>query len=304
MDIDKILQEIYEEVTKLYGKGKLANYIPELARIPNERFGMSVCFLDGREFNVGHSSTSFSIQSISKVFLLIMALKNEKSELWDRVGKEPSGNAFNSLVQLEREMGIPRNPFINAGALVTTDAVMDRANDPYATILNFVKKLSLNDKVSYNKIVADSEIDAADLNTALTFFMKNFGNIHNDPMTLIDVYCHHCSLELSTLDLARSFMFLANNGVIPSSKEQILTSRETKQINSLMVTSGLYDNVGDFAYKVGLPGKSGVGGGIVAVMPGQFSVAVWSPELNTYGNSVIGSKALELFTDKTGISIF
>ncbi len=201
-------------------------------------------------------------------------------------------------------MGIPRNPFINAGALVTTDAVMDRATDPYATILNFVKKLSLNEKVSYNKIVADSEIDAADLNTALTFFMKNFENIHNDPITLIDVYCHHCSLELSTLDLARSFMFLANNGVIPSSKEQILTSRETKQINSLMVTSGLYDNVGDFAYKVGLPGKSGVGGGIVAVMPGQFSVAVWSPELNTYGNSVIGSKALELFTDKTGISIF
>ena len=304
MDINKILQDIHEEVTKLYGQGKLANYIPELARIPNERFGMSVCFLDGREFNIGHSSVQFSIQSISKVFMLIMAMKSEKDELWERVGKEPSGNAFNSLVQLEREMGIPRNPFINAGALVTTDAVMDRADDPYATILNFVKKLSLNNNIAYNKNVASSEIDAAELNTALTYFMKNFGNIHNDPISLIDVYCHHCSLELSTLDLARSFMFLANNGIIPNSKEQILTSRDTKKINSLMVTSGLYDNVGDFAYKVGLPGKSGVGGGIVAVMPGQFSVAVWSPELNKYGNSVLGCKALELFTDKTGISIF
>jgi glutaminase len=304
MDINKILKEIHDEVIQLYGQGKIANYIPELSRIPKERFGMSVCFLDGREFNVGHSQTQFSIQSISKVFMLIMAMKSEKNELWERVGKEPSGNAFNSLVQLEREKGIPRNPFINAGALVTTDAVMDRSADPYASILNFVKKLSLNDNIAYNKSVADSEIDTAELNTALTFFMKNFGNIHNDPMSLIDVYCHHCSLELTTLDLARSFLFLANNGVIPSSKEEILTSRETKKVNSLMVTSGLYDNVGDFAYKVGLPGKSGVGGGIVAVMPGQFSISVWSPELNKYGNSVLGCKALELFTDKTGISIF
>lgn len=304
MDIDKILNEIHDEVIHLYGTGKLANYIPELARIPNERFGMSVCFLDGREFSVGHSSTAFSIQSISKVFMLVMAMKFEKDELWDRVGREPSGNSFNSLVQLETENGIPRNPFINAGALVTTDAVMDRTKDPYIEILNFVKKISLNPNLAYNKSVADSEIDASELNTALTFFMKNFGNIHNDPMDLVDVYSHHCSLELTTLDLARSFLFLANNGVIPSSEEQILTASEAKRINSLMVTSGLYDNVGDFAYRVGLPAKSGVGGGIAAVMPGQFSIGVWSPELNRYGNSVLGCKALELFTDRTGISIF
>lgn len=304
LDFQKILDEIEQEIKPFYGKGEVANYIPELANVDPDDFSMSVHFLNGQHHSVGSFEKTFSIQSISKVFLLVMAMKMEKSQLWKRVGKEPSGNRFNSLVQLEGEFGIPRNPFINAGALITTDSVVHNSDNAYQLILDFVRRLTGNEKVGYNLDVANSEIEVSDRNMALAYFMRSFGNIKSDPQDLIDIYSHHCSLELTTLDLCKSFLFLANNGAVPETKEKIISSTDTKRINSLMITSGLYDNVGEFAYKVGLPAKSGVGGGIVAVMPGLFSVSVWSPRLNSHGNSVIGLKALELFTDKTGISIF
>lgn len=304
MDIQKILEQINTDVEKLYGIGKVASYIPDLANINPKQFSMSICFLDGREFSIGSSQTKLSIQSISKVYLLTLAIRFLGDSLWKRVGREPSGNAFNSLAQLENENGIPRNPFINAGALVTTDAVMHIGKDAYSEILDFVRNLANNQSIQYNVDVANSEFETSHRNTALAFYMKSFGNILEDTMELIDVYCHHCSIEMSTLDLARSFLFLANNGINPSSGEAIVTASEAKRINSIMLTCGLYDNVGDFAYRVGLPAKSGVGGGIVAVMPGKFSVSVWSPELNAQGNSVLGSKALELLTNETSFSIF
>ncbi len=304
LDFQKILEEIEQEVKQFYGIGEVANYIPELANIDPDSFSMSVHFLSGQHHSVGSFDKPFSIQSISKVFLLVMAMKMEKSDLWKRVGKEPSGNSFNSLVQLEGENGIPRNPFINAGALVTTDSVVNRSENAYSLILDFVRRLACNNDINYNLDVANSEIEVSDRNMALAYFMKSFKNITSDPQDLVDIYCHHCSLELTTLDLSRAFLFLANNGAVPETKEKIISSTDTKRINSLMITSGLYDNVGEFAYKVGLPAKSGVGGGIVAVMPGLFTVSVWSPRLNSHGNSFIGLKALELFTDKTGISIF
>lgn len=304
MNIQKILNQIEKQVSGLYGEGKIATYIPELANIDPNQFSMSICFLDGKEYSIGNFNKKFSIQSISKVYLLTLAIKILKDKVWTRVGKEPSGNAFNSLAQLENENGIPRNPFINAGALVTTDAVMEVAKDPYGEILDFVKSTCNNNSISYNLEVANSEFETSHRNTALAFYMKSFNNINSDPMELIDVYCHHCSIEMTTLDLARSFLFLANNGINPNDNSQIVTASEAKRINSIMLTCGLYDNVGDFAYRVGLPAKSGVGGGIVAVMPGKFSVSVWSPELNPQGNSVLGSKALELLTNETSFSIF
>lgn len=304
IDTQKILDKIQTEITPYYGMGKVASYIPELALVEPKQFSMSVVDLNSMAYNTGAADTFFSIQSISKVYVLTMAMKILGDKLWERVGKEPSGNPFNSLVQLESEGGIPRNPFINAGALVTTDAIIEVSKDPYQEILDFVRQISGNPTINYNKKVAKSEFDHSERNAALAFFMKSFGNIRCNPLTVLDVYFHHCSIEMTTLDLARSFLFLANHGVIPSTGEKVVEIAEAKRINSLMLTCGLYDNCGDFAYRVGLPAKSGVGGAIVAVLPGHFASAVWSPELNKAGNSLIGTVALEKFTTETGLSIF
>ena len=216
----------------------------------------------------------------------------------------PSGNPFNSLIQLEHEQGIPRNPFINAGALVVTDKILSSYVNPKNAILEFVRKAADNDDIYYDKLVAKSEKDAASRNLALAHFMQSFGNITNDVDRLIDVYCHHCALSMNSVDLAKAFLYLANHGVNPHNGENILTKSQSKRLNSLMLTCGCYDESGEFAFKVGLPGKSGVGGGIVAIIPDKLSIVVWSPELNEHGNSLVGVESLERFTTKTGMSIF
>ncbi len=302
--MQEILEQIATELPLLYGQGKVADYIPELAKIAPDQFAMTIHTIDGHEYSIGDANERFSIQSISKVIVLVMAINILEEKLWERVGREPSGTPFNSLIQLENEMGRPRNPFINAGALVTTDAIIASCKDAYQEILNFVRTNTLCDDISYDENVARSEYQHSERNTALTYFMKSFGNIKSDPLTLLDIYFHHCSLAMSTKELSRLFLFLANGGVNPLTGERILTPLQTKRVNSLMMTCGLYDNVGDFAYRVGLPAKSGVGGGIVAVLPGEFVVTSWSPELNQSGNSLVGTRALELFTQHTGYSIF
>jgi len=302
--VQEILDRILVDIQPYFGMGEVADYIPELAKVNPKSFAMTVETIDGKSYSCGEFDQKFSIQSISKVFVLSMAMELLQDQLWERVGREPSGTAFNSLVQLETEQGIPRNPFINAGALVTTDTIIQHFSNPYKEILSFVQNLSQNFDIQFDKRVALSEFQNSDRNSALAHFMKSFGNIESDPMTLLDVYFHHCSIAMTTQDLAKSFLFLANGGVNPPTGESIVSKLKAKRVNSLMLTSGLYDNVGDFAYRVGLPAKSGVGGGIVAVLPGEFSVAVWSPELNLSGNSLVGTKALELFTSYTEKSIF
>lgn len=304
MDHQGVLEEIERAVKPFVGRGKVATYIPALARVPPECFGMAIATIDGREFAVGQARDPFSIQSISKVFTLMLAMGHAGDTLWDRVGREPSGNPFNSLVQLEYERGIPRNPMINAGALVTLDVLMDGAKDPKDAILNYVRMLSGNPEVDYDPEVAASEKDHGYLNTALANFLKSHGNLRHDIATVLDAYFHQCALAMSCVDLARAFLLLANNGVAPAISEAVITPRQAKRVNSILLTCGLYDAVGNFAYRVGLPGKSGVGGGIVAILPGELSLAVWAPELDPSGNSYIGTAALELFTTMTGRSIF
>lgn len=233
-----------------------------------------------------------------------MAMRFIDDKIWERVGKEPSGNPFNSLVQLEYEQGIPRNPLINAGAMVITDYVISHTSDARAAILSFVQHLAGSDGAFYDEQVARSEKETGHRNAALAHFLKSYGRLDNPVDTVLDVYFHQCSLALSCQALARSFLFLANQGVQPGSGARIITPRQAKRINAVLLTCGMYDAVGDFAFWVGLPGKSGVGGGIVAVDPGELCLAVWSPELNPSGNSLVGAKALELFTTKTGRSIF
>ncbi len=304
MDIHEIISEIQTEVTPYFGQGKTVGYIPALRDIDPKQFALTVTTTEGKQFQTGDSSAKYSIQSVSKVITFTVALKLLGTDFWKRIGREPSGDPFNSLVQLEYEHGIPRNPFINAGALVATDILISELKDAKAEILDFTRELTQNPNIDYDYSVVKSEKEMGYRNAALVNFMKSFGNIKNDIEQVLDVYFHYCSITMNTSDLSKAFLYLANGGINPLNGEIVTSARHVKRINSVMLTCGFYDESGEFAFRVGLPGKSGVSGAIVAIVPGQYSISVWSPELNEKGNSVLGIEALDRFTTKTNISIF
>ena len=304
MDYKLILQTIKNEVAALENTGNVATYIPELAKIDPSKFGMHLNCITSGEFNFGDSNERFSIQSISKVFSLTLAMTLMGDELFERVDVEPSGDPFNSLVQLEYEQGIPRNPFINAGALVISDILISKLENPKKEFIEFVRKISGNPSIDINESVFKSELSNSFRNAALVNLMKSFGNIENAIEDILDFYIYQCSVSMSCAELSKAFEIYANSGASFNSEEQIITSRKTKRVNAIMQTCGFYDEAGEFSFRVGLPGKSGVGGGIVAVHPGQYTVTVWSPPLNPKGNSELGMYALERLTTLTGLSIF
>lgn len=307
MNYQKILEDIAEEIKPHLKDGHVADYIPALAKVDPEQFAMSLTLFDGTQYHVGCSETLFSIQSISKVFTFTLALKFYNNSIYKRIGVEPSGNPFNSLVQLEYENGKPRNPFINAGAINMTDALVKHyknAKLTYKEVLNFIKEIADDDSISLNDVILKSEKEHGYRNIALANLMKSFNNLDNDVSEVVDIYFKHCSLEMNTKMLSRTMLYLANHGEDPLSKKTYISKRQAKRINSVMLTCGHYDASGDFAFNVGLPGKSGVGGGIVAVVPKLMGISVWAPALNEQGNSLVGTMALELFTTKTGLSIF
>ncbi len=303
MNYQQILEEIYLQSKSLPIIGNIATTIPELANVNPDKFGICLTTIDGKEFSIGDSNEKFSIQSVSKALSVTLAFSHYGEKIWERVGVEPSGNPFNSLVQLDYEKGIPRNPFINAGALVIADMLVSCLENPKEDFLHFIREISGCDTINYNLKVAKSEKDTGFRNAALTNFLKSFGNINNDVDLVLDFYFHQCAIEMTCKELADAFFFFANEGISKNGK-QILTSSQVKRINALMQTCGFYDESGEFTYKVGLPGKSGIGGGIAAVLPKQFSVATWNPRLNEKGNSELGMYALEQLTTKTGMSIF
>ncbi|HYC43542.1 MAG TPA: glutaminase [Noviherbaspirillum sp.] len=304
LDYQHILDTIHGEVLPLLGQGKVAGYIPELSKVSPERFGMAVHCLDGRTYAAGDAQVKFSLQSVTKLFALALAFSREGDDIWRRVGREPSGNPFNSLVQLEVERGKPRNPFINAGALVITDILASRFVQPDMAVLQFMRQVAGEQGIEFDLTVAESERKTANRNSAIAYFMKDFGNLHNPVETVIDSYCRQCSITMTCAELAKAGSFLANHGVIPWSGTRILGLSPAKRLNALMLTCGTYDAAGDFAFRVGLPAKSGVGGGILALLPGEACVAVWSPGLDPNGNSLAGTYALERFTTLTARSIF
>lgn len=304
MDYQQILNTIHEDLSHHDVFGEVASYIPELAKVDPKKFGMHLYKGPSEHYCFGDSTEKFSIQSISKVFTLSMAMQLLGEDLWDRVDVEPSGDPFNSLTQLEYEHGIPRNPFINAGALVIADILVSNLEDPKGDLLNFVRKISGKPDIDYDYKVAASEKSTGFRNIALVNYMKALGNIKNEVDPIVDFYFHQCSLTMSCEELATAFMIYANNGKMLDTKEKILSKTKIKRINALMQTCGFYDEAGEFSFEVGLPGKSGVGGGIVAIHPAQYSVAVWSPILNKKGNSELGMAALEKLTTMTGLSIF
>ena len=302
MDLQAILDGIGAEMVAAPERGRVADYIPELARVSADHFGMAVCTADGQTFTAGEATTPFSIQSISKVFTLAIALGRLGDQLWARVGREPSGLAFNSMIQLEHERGIPRNPFINAGAIVVTDAILagHQPRELLGEILRFLREAAGDDDIHINRAVAASEQAHGHRNLALAHFMAAHGNLLHAPELTCGTYFHQCAIEMSALQLARAGRFLMGG----ADGGRILTPARRRRINALMMTCGHYDGSGDFAYRVGLPGKSGVGGGILVIAPGRASIAVWSPGLNAQGNSQLGTLAVERLARATGWSVF
>ncbi|MFV8334406.1 glutaminase [Flavobacterium sp. GSP14] len=303
MNYKVILQEIYNESKKRPSQGKVTFSIPELAKVNPDKFGIHLTTIDEEDFAVGDSNEKFSIQSISKALTVALAFSFLDEKIWKRVGVEPSGSAFNSLVQLEYEKGIPRNPFINAGAIVIADMLVTHLENPKQDFLDFIRMISGSTTIDFNLKVAQSEKETRFRNAALANFLKSFGNIDNDVDEVLDFYFHQCSIEMTCKELAHSFFFLANEGKTKAGIS-ILTKSQVKRLNALMQTCGFYDESGEFTYKVGLPGKSGIGGGIAALFPKNFVVATWSPRLNEKGNSELGMHALEVLTTKTEMSIF
>lgn len=300
--LQALLDQIAAEMATATDRGKVANYIPELAKIDPQQFGIAVALPSGEVLTAGDAETPFSIQSISKVFTLAIALGRLGDQIWDRVGREPSGLAFNSILQLEQENGIPRNPFVNAGAIAVTDAILQgrQPREVLAELLRFIQAAAEDETITINQAVAKSEQASAHRNIALAAFMAAMGNLRNPTALTIGTYVHQCAVEMTTAQLARAGRFLLGAPGCP----HLVSLARIRRINALMMTCGHYDASGEFAYRVGLPGKSGVGGGILAIAPGKASIAVWSPGLNEYGNSKLGSLAVEKLARGMGWSVF
>ncbi|WP_238084667.1 glutaminase B [Pseudescherichia vulneris] len=300
-----ILESILTQVRPLIGQGKVADYIPALASVEANKLAIAVSTIDGRHFQAGDADERFSIQSISKVLSLVVAMDHyQEDEIWQRVGKDPSGHPFNSLLQLEIEQGKPRNPFINAGALVVCDMLQSRLSAPRQRMLEVVRQLSDVSDITYDSRVARSEFDHSARNAAIAWLMKSFGNFHNDVATVLQNYFHYCALKMSCVELAKTFLFLADEGRTSHLTRSVISPLQSRQVNALMATSGMYQSAGEFAWRVGLPAKSGVGGGIVAIVPHEMAICVWSPELDEAGNSLAGIAMLEALSRQLGRSVY
>lgn len=303
IDFQNVLDDIHANLKNEVSRGLVASYIPELSNIDAEHFGIYLKHIDGRSFATGDWNTGFSIQSISKVLTLSMALPLYSEDIWNRVDVEPSGNPFNHLSLLELENGIPRNPLINAGAIVVADVLVSHLKHPKEDFLQYVRDLANDQSINYNEAVAESERVSGYTNYAAANLLKAYDNLENDVDEVLDFYFHQCSLEMNCEQLSNAFFMFANRGVCLQNTCYLSPSR-VKRINAIMLTCGFYDEAGEFAFEVGLPGKSGVGGGIAALLPNHFTITVWSPGLNEKGNSLLGMQALEQFTTKTKLSIF
>ena len=305
-DLQAAVDEIHAELAPRFGAGKVADYIPQLAHVDPRQFGLAVATLDGRLHAAGAAETAFSIQSISKVFLLTLALGRLGESLWRHVGREPSGSAFNSIIQLELEHGRPRNPFINAGAILVTDLVLagHEPREAIGEILRFLRHVADDESIGIDAEVARSEMATGARNLALAQFMRAYDRLLHPVDKVLGVYFHHCAIAMSCRQLARAGLFLAAGGRDPLSGHSVVRAARARRINALMLTCGLYDASGDFAYRVGLPAKSGVGGGILAIAPGHAAICVGSPGLDAAGNSLLGGEALERLARRTGWSVF
>ncbi len=303
-DLPEKLSSILNEQKSLYLTGKVADYIPALAQVNPALMGVSVATIDGQLVGAGDDTLPFSIQSISKVFGLVMAMNRIGDTLWQRINMEPSGQPFNSIIQLEWEKGIPRNPMINAGALLISDVLASHFSASKLAFLSFIRQLAASENIQIDRDVFNSELAHGNRNAALAYLMKSFGNIDAEIPEVLSHYFTQCSVTMNCQQLATSLLFLANKGIDPLSNKVICSAKDAHRVNAILSTSGMYDQSGEFAFSVGLPAKSGVGGGIVAIVPNFGVICAWSPPLNQYGNSVVGTKLITTIAETLGLSIY
>ncbi|MFD2237753.1 glutaminase [Aureimonas populi] len=304
-ELQDIVAQIVEEVRAEKDHGTASDALPQLAGADLDKVGLAVVTADCEVAVAGDADEPFSLQSISKVFSLTLALEAYGEDVWKRVGREPSGDPFNSIIDLERHEGFPRNPFINAGALVVVDLLLDRAEGDEADLVrSLLVRLAGDENVRIDEEIASSDASSSYTNQALANFAKSFGNLNHSVDSVIEAYTRQCSLSLSSRDLAKAGRFLMNNGADPEAGTILADGHSARQIASLMMTCGQYDGSGEFAARVGLPAKSGIAGGILAVAPRMASIAVWSPGLDKNGNSMLGTLALAKLSQRTGWSVF
>ncbi|WP_083449791.1 glutaminase [Luteipulveratus mongoliensis] len=302
-DLEQVLYDVHREIQPLIGQGQLADYIPALSAVDPQQFGLALATTSGEVHGIGDYQLPFSIQSLSKVYAFALALAADGETIWERVGHEASTHPFNSLLQLEHDHGIPRNPFLNAGALVSVDRLMSRHGSAVQPLREFLRAESGNHNIDVEKSVAESERAHCDRNASLAHLMASYGNLDNPVPNVLDNYIEQCALTMSCHDLALAARFLVRGGV-RADGTRLLSTDNAKRINATMLVCGMYDQAGAFAFRVGLPAKSGVGGGVLAVVPNRGVLCVWSPGLDRSGNSVAGVAALEAFSLATGWSVF
>lgn len=286
--------------------GVLANYIPELAKANPDTLAICVCDHRGTCTEAGDFKTPFTIQSVSKVITLLYALEYYGENIFTRIGVEQTADAFNSIIKLEtRNHGKPLNPLINAGAIATIAYVAEHeGKGTFRKLSGFLRKLARNDSIHVNQDVYASEKRTGDINRALAYFQKGVHSFDASVEIVLDTYFQMCSLEVHVKDLARIAQVLANNGVIAETGERLFSEKTAKMTKSIMTTCGMYDSSGQFALAVGIPSKSGVGGGILSVVPGRYGIGTLGPALDEKGNSAAGIKLLSQLSEELNLSIF
>lgn len=305
--MNNMLNEIVEINRRHTSNGNVASYIPDLGKACKEDLGICIIDKDNKIYTAGEYDTKFTIQSVSKPIVLAMALMdNDWSHVFSKVGMEPSGDPFNSIMKLEmNDTKKPCNPMINAGAIVTTSLIKGgSAEEKEERMLNFFRKIAKNDKLSINYDVYNSEKRTGDRNRAMAYLLKNDGFIEGNVEEVLDLYFKQCSIEIDTVDLARIGTNLAAYGVDIETGERVLSESVSRMVKTFMVTCGMYDASGEFAIRVGIPAKSGVGGGILASVPNRMGIGVYGPSLDKKGNSIAGLRVLEDLSRMLKLNIF
>ncbi|WP_290033986.1 glutaminase A [Ligilactobacillus cholophilus] len=304
----KLLDKIIEESFQYYKKGHVATYIPALGRVNPEQLGIAVYDLENNEqYFAGNAETSFAIESISKVPVLLLAIEERGlKNVFNKVDAEPTGFSFNSILNMEiNKRTYPMNPFVNTGAIVINSLINGKNSDErFEKILSFMKLICNNEHLTLNQEIYESESRTGDINRSLAYYMKANDMFDGDVEDVLDSYFKQCSVNVNTIDLSNLAAVLANNGIAPWNNQQIVSEEAAITVKSIMTTAGLYDESGDFSTHVGIPAKSGVGGGLMAVSPDKFGIGVFGPALDKEGNSTAGMKALKLLVEKVGLNIF